>query len=198
MRCCHKENTKGSWVVPVAIHEQVPMDQLKGALVLSTPLLQSMFLHEKTPQWRGEKGKRKGVHQYCNITPDVALRHQNQVSSESHRRGSILLRSFFLIALFCSSPILVVYLLGEVDIILISIALISSFILHLLFVSLTFLWAQLTPKPSLSRRLISPVFHKVLYCSLSFLAFALPGPCARLSYLNTRPVNLGQHSRSSQ
>ena len=51
-----------------------------------------------------------------------------------------VLRSFFLIVLFCCLPILVVYLLGEVDIILISIALISSFAPLLLFVSLTLLW----------------------------------------------------------
>ena len=51
-----------------------------------------------------------------------------------------VLRSFFLIALFCSLLILVVCLLGEVDIILTSIPLISSFVLCLLFVSLTFLW----------------------------------------------------------
>ena len=50
-----------------------------------------------------------------------------------------LLRSFFLIALFCSSLILIVYLLGEVDVILTSIPLIFSFVPCLLFVSLIFL-----------------------------------------------------------
>ena len=50
-----------------------------------------------------------------------------------------LLQFFFLIVPSCSSSILDVYLLGEVDVST-PIPLIFSFALHLLFVSLTFPW----------------------------------------------------------
>ena len=52
----------------------------------------------------------------------------------------LVLQSFFLITLFYSLLILVIYSLGEVDVIPTSIPLIFSFIPWLPFVSLTFLW----------------------------------------------------------
>ena len=50
-----------------------------------------------------------------------------------------MLQSFFLIVPFCFSLILIVYLLGEVDVIT-PILLFFSFAPHLPFASLTFLW----------------------------------------------------------
>ena len=68
------------------------------------------------------------------IEPEVC---QKLIESMPRR---IVLWPFFLIVLFYSSLILVIYSLGEVDIIPTSIPLISSFAPCLPFVSLTFLW----------------------------------------------------------
>ena len=122
----------------------------------------------------------------------------NMLISCIRQHSHSVLRSFFLIVLFYSLLILVVYSLGEVDVIPTSTPLIFSFIPCLPFVSLIFLWTQLTPKLSLSQQLIFPAFHEVLYGSFSFLIDASLGPCTHFSYLNTWLVTLDRHSQSSQ
>ena len=118
---------KVNWFVTVNDSEMylgILLQQL-GVIVGSFPwldLLMAFHWHIEhciaswpSPKW--------GCHQVCLVIPHWCLS-----------------QSFFFIALSCSLPILVVYLLGEVDIIPISILLIFWCAPYLPFVFLTFLW----------------------------------------------------------
>ena len=153
--------------------DSVPTESVVFAIPLDTSLMTvqlNIFLPRSRPRSLGDLSSvtTRGL----IIEPGAQLYKGGNVTILFPHRSILL------------SLILVVYLLGEVDVIT-PILLFSSFTPYLPFASLTFLWTWLTPKLSLSQQLIFPAFHKILHCSISFLVFVQLGLCALSNYLNT-------------